>query len=78
MVAKKVNQTNRNAKKKKATSAKKRTDWSGGQSTRSQNTQAARMMAQALTEITGMPVSIGGGRTSGSNYSSTNPRRRGR
>jgi hypothetical protein len=43
---------------------------------RGQQAHAARMMAQAITEMTGMPVVIGKGKTSGSNYRTTNPRGR--
>ena len=64
------------ATKKKAT--KKTTAAKGGaQSQRSMNAQSARMLAQALTEITGMPVSVGAKKTSGTNYRTTNPRNRG-
>jgi len=61
---------------KKTPSTKKAT--SAGQSQRSMDAQARRMMAQALTEITGLPVSIGSGKVSGSNYRSTSARKRGR
>jgi phosphate/sulfate permease len=50
----------------------------GAQSARSMSAQSQRMLSQALTEITGMPVSFGKGKVSGSNYTTTNPRNRGR
>jgi hypothetical protein len=61
---------------KKAAGAKSAT--SSGQSPRSMSAQSRRMMAQALTELTGLPVSIGGGKMSGTNYRTTNPKKRGR